>query len=342
MKQNKNILLLVLFICLLIVTALASLRYGAVAISIEEIESAFFHWFYNFQNLPLNERIFLEIRLPRTILSIVVGAVLAVGGVLLQSLFRNPIVEPGMIGTSSGAAFGAAFFIVLGNILEISIGEWSLPLVACLGGVLGTMFVLILSDTNKKGKHSITLLLLTGVAINALFMSGVGFMGYIARDPQARSITFWNLGTLSGANWKSVQIVSIIGFLGIYFAFKLGKPLNTLILGEDEAGYLGVDLRKLKLKVLTINVIMISVATSFVGVIGFIGLIVPHILRMLIGSDNRNLISYSALLGGIILCIADFVARNILSPAELPIGIVTSIVGVPVFIFLLRKRNYFF
>ncbi|WP_375605326.1 FecCD family ABC transporter permease [Flavobacterium davisii] len=342
MKQNKNILLFVLFLFLLIVTVLTSLRYGAVAISIEEIKSAFFHWLDNSQNLPLNERIFLEIRLPRTILSVAVGAILAVGGVLLQSLFRNPIVEPGMIGTSSGAAFGAAFFIVLGNAFGISVDEWSLPLLACLGGVIGTILVLVLSNTNKKGKQSIILLLLTGVAVNALFMSGVGFMGYIARDPQARSITFWNLGTLSGANWKAVQIVSVVGILGVFFAFKLGKSLNTLILGEEEAGYLGVNLKKLKIKVLAINVIMISIATSFVGVIGFIGLIVPHILRMLIGSDNRNLVLYSAILGGIILSIADFIARNILSPAELPIGIITSIVGVPIFIFLLRKRNYFF
>lgn len=327
---------------MLVFIALLSARYGAVNISLDEIFSAIQKKSLNSDLLTLNERIFLDIRLPRTVLSLLVGASLAVGGVLVQSLFRNPIVEPGMIGTSSGAAFAVAFFIVLGNTLQINLAEWSLPFFSCIGGILGTFLVFVLSNSDRKGKSSIVLLLLTGVAINALFLSGIGFMSYIARDPQARSITFWNLGTISGANWSAVQIVGITTLLGIFMALRYGKHLNTLILGEEEANYLGVNLRSLKLKVILINVMIVSTATAFVGVIGFIGLIVPHLLRMIIGSDNRNLLIYSSLLGAILLCLSDFVARILLSPAELPIGIVTSVVGVPVFLYLLRKKNYFF
>jgi iron complex transport system permease protein len=340
--KNKPFYLTLTLLFLLVFIALLSARYGAVNIAVEEIGSAIQKKVCNAGMLTLKERIFLDIRLPRTILSLLVGASLAVGGVLVQSLFRNPIVEPGMIGTSSGAAFAVAFFIVLGNTLQLNVSEWSLPFFSCIGGVVGTLLVFMLSNSNRKGKSSIALLLLTGVAVNALFLSGIGFMSYIARDPQARSITFWNLGTISGANWTAVQIVGVTTLIGIFMALRYGKHLNALILGEEEAHYLGINLKKLKLKVILINVVIVSTATAFVGVIGFIGLIVPHLLRMLMGSDNRNLLIYSSLLGAILLCLSDFVARILLSPAELPIGIVTSVVGVPVFLFLLRKKNYFF
>jgi iron complex transport system permease protein len=173
-------------------------------------------------------------------------------------------------------------------------------------------------------------------------MSGVGFLSYIARDPQARSITFWNLGTLSGANWSSVFIVGFTSIVCTIISLYFAKHLNSLILGEEEAKYLGVNIRQLKFKVLLINVIMVATATAFVGVISFVGLIVPHLLRICNGSDNRYLIRNGALLGGIVLCLSDLVARIVLSPAELPIGIVTSFIGVPVFVYLLRQKNYFF
>jgi iron complex transport system permease protein len=175
-----------------------------------------------------------------------------------------------------------------------------------------------------------------------LFMSGVGFLSYIARDPQARSITFWNLGTLSGASWNSVIIVGTTTVLCLAIALRYAKDLNALMIGEEEAQYLGVNFKRLKLHILAINVVMIAIATAFVGVISFVGLIVPHLLRMMHGSDNRHLILNGALLGGVLLSVADLVSRLALKPAELPIGIVTSVIGVPVFIFLLKKKNYFF
>ncbi len=326
----------------LIVAALVSICFGAVHIQLSEIFSAVDHYTHSSGVPSLNERIFMEIRLPRVLLCMFVGAALAVGGVLMQALFRNPIVEPGMVGTSSGAAFGAALYFVLGALFKFNAGEWTLPLAACAGGMVSTMLVFLLSQSKQSGRSSIVGLLLTGIAVNALFLSGVGFLSYIARDPQARSIVFWNLGTISGANWHSVLIVGISTTVCIAIAMRFAKDLNALMIGEEEAQYLGVSIRKLKLIILTINVIMVAVATAFVGVISFVGLVTPHLLRILLGSDNRDLIRHGAVLGAVLLVTADFVARMLLQPAELPIGIVTSFVGVPVFIILLRRKDYFF
>jgi iron complex transport system permease protein len=224
--------------------------------------------------------------------------------------------------------------------LKLNLGSWTLPFTACVGGVLSTYAVFALAQSRNEGRSSILRLLLTGLAVNALFMSGIGFLSYVARDPSARSIIYWNLGTLSGADRNSVIVVGIATFLGLGPAIMLAKPLNALMIGEDEAVALGVNVRRLKWTVLTINVLMVAVATAFTGVISFVGLIVPHILRIIRGPDNRFLILGSAFLGGILLSVADLIAPVSLRPAELPIGIVTAVVGVPVFLFLLHSRDY--
>jgi len=331
-----------ILLILLVVIVFFSIRYGAVSITFDNIISSLTKFFTAPESMDLTERIFMEIRLPRAILCVFVGGSLAVGGTLLQALFRNPIVEPGLIGTSSGAAFGAALYFALGATFNFDLGKWTLPLAACVGAMISTALVFFFSQSRNSGKSSIVALLLTGIAINALFLSGVGFLSYIARDPQARSIVFWNLGTLSGANWTSVLIVGISTVATIWMSLRYAKHLNALMIGEEEAQFLGVNIKKLKWKILLINVVMVAVATAFVGVISFVGLIVPHLLRIINGSDNRFLILNSALLGGILLCVADLVSRMVLRPAELPIGIVTSVVGVPIFIFLLQRKNYFF
>jgi len=342
MQSNKSNLIGVLLILTLIAISLISAKYGAVNISVQEIGDSFYHTFSGHEITDLNQRIFIQIRLPRVLMGLFVGAALAVGGVLMQALFRNPIVEPGLIGTSSGAAFGASLYFVLGASFKIDLGEWTMPLAACIGALVSTGSVFFLSQSKSNGKSSVTALLLIGVAINALFLSGVGFMAYIARDPQARSMTFWNLGTLSGSYWQGLWFVAVVTIVCLAFSLRYAKQLNALMLGEHEAQMIGINLQNLKLKIILINVIMVAVATAFVGVIGFVGLIVPHFLRMINGSDNRFLIWASALLGAILLTISDMAARLFLSPAELPIGIVTSIIGVPIFIILLRKTNYFF
>ena len=331
---------LTLLFVLMAATAIGSIRYGAMDFSAHEMASAAWGKLAGRSDLSLDQRIFIELRVPRAILCLLVGACLGVGGTLMQALFRNPIVEPGLVGTSSGAAFGAALFYVFGALLKVTLGGWTLPLTACAGGVLSTYAVFALAHTRNEGRSSILRLLLTGLAINALCMSGIGFLSYVARDPAARSIIYWNLGTLSGADWNSVLVVGAAVVAGLAPAILLAKPLNALMIGDDEAMALGVNVRRLKWTVLTINVLMVAVATAFTGVISFVGLIVPHILRILRGPDNRFLIPASAFLGGILLSIADLIARVSLRPAELPIGIVTAVVGVPVFLSLLHSRDY--
>ena len=340
-RDADRVTLLLLLVLMVLVTA-ASIRFGAMDFSAREMLDAVSGTFAGRTDLTLDQRIFMQLRVPRAILCLLVGACLGVGGTLMQALFRNPIVEPGLVGTSSGAAFGAALFYVFGALLKIDLGAWTLPFAACGGGVLSTYLVFALAQTKHEGRSSIMLLLLTGLAINALFMSGIGFLSYVARDPQARSIIYWNLGTMSGADWWSVAVVGFCTVVGTFAAWLYAKPLNALMIGEEEAVALGVNVRRLKWIVLTINVLMVAVATAFTGVISFVGLIVPHILRIVRGPDNRFLITGSALLGGTLLSVADLIARVSLRPAELPIGIVTSVVGVPVFLSLLRRRQYLF
>lgn len=330
----------ILLVTVLVITFFFSLMFGAIRISSEEIFSSIGDYFSS-ASLPLNERIFLDIRLPRTITCIFVGASLAMAGVLMQALFRNPIVEPGLIGTSSGAALGASLYFVLGATFKFNAGVWTLPIAASGGGAIATLIVFFLAH-QRDGKQSVISLLLTGIAVNALCLSGVGLMSYLARDPQARSISFWNLGTLSGSSWNSVILVGASTLVCLAIALKFAKQLNALAMGETEALHLGVNLNRLKISVIALTVVLVATATAFVGVISFLGLIVPHLLRLMRGSDNRYLLIGSALLGGILLSLADLAARLLLAPAELPIGIVTSVVGVPVFIFLLRRNQHYF
>lgn len=326
-------------IVLLIVMLLCAIAFGAVSIQVSDMFSAIAHYFQGKNPANIYEGVFLQIRLPRVLLCSITGAILASSGVLMQGLFRNPIVEPGLVGTSAGAAFGASIVFVLAANMSTKIkdlaGPLLVPLFAFAGGLLATFIVYSLAKSVKK--ISITSLLLIGIAVNAMGLSGTGFMSYIARDPQARSITFWNLGTFSGATWQQVFITGAVAALIFVIALRYSKQLNALLLGEEEASYLGVDTEKLKRNVMLANTAMVSVATAFVGVISFMGLIVPHVLRLLIGSDNKKLLPASMITGAILLTLADMAARLLLAPAEIPIGIITSIVGAPVFIILLKK-----
>lgn len=337
LKKNKYFF--PLSITLLILVMLAAIGFGAVSIRPAEMFSSIKHFFQGKPAANIYEGVFLELRLPRVLLCAITGAILAVSGVLMQGLFRNPIVEPGLTGTSAGAAFGASFIFVLGSNISPSfksvIGPFLVPIFAFLGGLLATYAVYALA---KKEKHvSITALLLVGMTINAMGLSGVGFMSFIARDPQARSITFWGLGNFSGASWLQVYVVGAVALIVFIIASYYSKQLNALLLGEEESGYLGVDTRRLKSFILIINTAMVSVATAFVGVISFVGLIVPHIIRLMLGSDNKILLPASMIVGALLLTLADMAARLLLAPAEIPVGIVISVVCAPAFIILLKK-----
>jgi len=338
---RKNKYFFPALILLLLITLICAIAFGAVPISLKEMASTIQNLLKGNKPGNIHEAVFLQLRLPRILLCAVTGAILSVSGVLMQGLFRNPIVEPGLVGTSAGAAFGASIIFVLAPkmnpVLKTISGTLLVPLFAFAGSLLATYIVYSLAKNAKR--VSIMSLLLIGIAVNAIALSGTGFMSYISRDPQARSITFWNLGTFSGASWSNLSIVGIVAIIIFFISLRYAKQLNALLLGEEEATYLGVDTNKLKGKIMILNTAMVSVATAFVGVISFMGLIVPHILRLLIGSDNKKLLPASMLTGAILLTLADMGARLLIIPAEIPIGIITSIVGAPVFILLLKKFN---
>ncbi len=338
-RHTKHIFLLLWLLAgLMLVMAIA---WGAVPIRLHDMTGAIQHWVQGKKPANIYEGVFLQIRLPRVLLCMITGAVLAVSGVLMQGLFRNPIVEPGLIGTSAGAAFGASCVFVLASGFNTSLqrltGPLLVPLFAFCGGLLATYLVYQLARGNKR--MDITTLLLIGIAINAVGLSGTGFMSYIARDPQARSITFWSLGTFSGASWLQVWITGGIASLVFLLSARYAKSLNLLVLGEEEAFYAGVDPEKVKRRMMLYNTAMISVATAFVGVISFMGLIVPHVMRLVVGSDHKKLLPASMLAGAILLTMADMGARLLLAPAEVPIGIITSLVGAPVFVILLKRTR---
>jgi iron complex transport system permease protein len=286
----------------------------------------------------LDRNVFFRLRLPRVLLAGLTGAVLGVSGTLMQGLFRNPIVEPGLAGTSAGAALGAALVFVFGNnVLAAPLGSLGVPLLAFAGAFAATMIVYRLSTS--FGKVNVFTLLLAGIAVNAVCSAGTGFLSYIARDPQARNITFWNLGTFTTADWRGVELVGLF-FLGCFlWSLRYGKALNALMLGEDEAAYLGIEPGRLIFRLLIVNTIMVSVATAMVGVIAFVGLIIPHLLRMLKSSDYTFLLPASALLGAVMMEVIDIVARVIIPPAELPIGIITAVIGAPVFLWILLRQQ---
>lgn len=340
LKKSKYIFPTLTILLLLVITA--AIAFGAVEISLKEMFTSLQHFFQGENSSTIHEAVFLQIRLPRVLLCAITGAVLGVSGVLMQGLFRNPIVEPGLLGTSAGAAFGASLVFVLSANLDASvksyIGPFLVPVFAFAGGLLATYAVYSLAKTNKQ--ISVIVLLLVGIAVNAMGLSGTGFMSYIARDPQARSITFWNLGTFSGASWLQVGIVGVVAFSVFIIAIRLSKQLNVLLLGEEEAVYAGVHVERLKRRLLLLTTAMVGVATAFVGVIGFMGLIVPHIMRLLLGSNHQKLLPASMLAGAILLTLADMGARLLLAPAEIPIGIITSLVGAPLFIVLLKRSSF--
>ncbi|EGQ9808210.1 iron ABC transporter permease [Vibrio parahaemolyticus] len=282
-----------------------------------------------------------EIRLPRTILCMFIGAILAICGVVMQGLFRNPLAEPGIIGVSAGAALGGAFAIVV--FAEFSqnhpqlMNLAALPLFAFLGGALTTVLVYWLG-TNKFGT-SVTIMLLAGVAISALSGAAIGFLNFSANDQMLRDLTLWSMGSLAGANWAGIGLASVTLVVLLFWFHKKAMSLNALLLGESEARHLGVPVQKLKRQLILLSAVGVGVTVSICGAIGFIGLVIPHLGRMLAGPDHRTLLPISALLGALLLTCADMIARVLLAPAELPVGIVTALIGAPFFIYLLFQQR---
>nr|WP_288356652.1 iron ABC transporter permease [uncultured Pseudomonas sp.] len=284
------------------------------------------------------ELILGQIRMPRTLLGLAVGAVLALCGVAMQGLFRNPLADPGLIGVSSGAALGAAIAIVggaaMGGMPEL-FAPYLLSLCAFLGGLVVTALVYRLGRRN--GQTSVTTMLLAGIALNALAFACIGLFTYLADDATLRTLTFWNLGSLNGASYARLWPLLLVTLAVALWLPRRAQALNALLLGESEACHLGVAVERLKRELVFCTALGVGAAVAAAGMIGFIGLVVPHLVRLLVGPDHRVLLPASALAGASLLLLADLFARLILSPAELPIGIVTALIGAPFFLYLLLR-----
>ena len=320
-------------------TALGSIAVGAVGLPLDTVIAALFS---PGTVSPRDETIIWAVRLPRTLLAILVGGALAAGGVIMQGLFRNPLADPGFVGVSSGASVAAITVIVLGGPTIATLGStamiYALPVAAFFGGLASTICLYLIAT--RRGRTSVATMLLGGIAIGALAGAASGVMIYLSNDQQLRDFQFWTLGSLAGASW--VKIGAILPFMGLsaLLALLTAKGLNAMALGEREAHHLGIPAQYLK-RISVVSVALLTgAAVSVSGTIGFIGLVVPHILRLTIGPDHRYLIPAAALLGAVLLMGADMVARTIVAPAELPIGIVTALAGAPFFIWvLLRNRS---
>ncbi|MGY3869511.1 FecCD family ABC transporter permease [Aeromonas crassostreae] len=282
-----------------------------------------------------------EIRLPRTLLCIAVGGMLGLCGAVMQGLFRNPLADPGIIGVSGGAALGAALAIVLlaplDQQLQSQLGIGLLPLFAFLGGALTTTLVYLLGT--REGGTSVTVMLLAGVAITAFSFAVIGLLTYLADDQMLRNLSLWQLGTLAASKPADVALSLAALALLLWLFMRDAGPLNALLLGEGEARHLGVNVQALKRRLILLTAVGVGVAVAVSGMIGFVGLVVPHLVRLLAGPNHTRLLPLCALMGAALLLGADMLARTLLAPAELPVGIITALLGAPFFIWLLVKRR---
>ena len=291
--------------------------------------------FKNIETGDIHRDVLLYIRLPRVILAAAVGASLGTAGAVFQGLFRNPMADPYVLGVSSGAALGAIVAILTGGSLYFA-GFTAVPLFAFLGGVLSITLVYYLARVGKA--VPVMTLLLAGIAVSAFLSALVSLLTYFSGD-KLHQVVFWMMGGLGGASWLQLLAMLPYVLVGYSIIYYYARELNILLLGEETALQLGVETEKVKKILMAGASLLVAAAVSTSGIIGFIGLIVPHFIRLAVGPDHRFLLPASALLGASILIAADTLARTIISPTELPVGIITAMVGAPVFIFLLKKRK---
>ena len=321
----------------LVIFSLLSLSLGAMSLPADESLLSVVDYFSGSQYSQLQtyqEAIIIELRLPRLLLAIAVGAILAQCGAVMQGLFRNPLADPGIIGVSAGAAIGAVIAIAFfPNEMKI----WAVPLLAFLGGLISTLLVYALAQS-KQGT-SILVLLLAGIAISSFAGAGIGFMSYFTDDQKLRELSLWQMGSLNGANDTNLLLAFITLAILSYCFRRKSTALNALLLGEAEARHLGIAVEKLKLELIILTAIGVGIAVSAAGVIGFVGLVIPHFIRIISGPNHHSLLPLSALCGALLLVIGDLSARLLVQPAELPVGLVTALLGAPFFILLLIQQR---
>ncbi len=333
---------LFVLLCLMIAMALVSLSVGTLPISISQSLAILLSFTGLFDGIvydPAQELVLEAIRAPRVLLAMLVGASLAVSGAVIQGLFRNPLADPALIGVSSGAAVSAAIVIVLGNVLFGELPQLThavaLPVAAFAGGVITTL--LVYRFATVSGTTDVATMLLAGIAITAIASAGLGLMIFLADDVQLRTLTFWTLGSFSGTTWPQLLLALPYMLLPILILPVFAGFLNAMLLGEAEAGHLGYEIQRNKLALILLVALAVGAAVSLAGIVGFIGLLVPHLVRLASGPDHRFLVPAAALLGATLMMLADLLARTIVTPAEMPIGIITALIGGPFFLWLLGK-----
>ncbi|MFS7246989.1 FecCD family ABC transporter permease [Rahnella inusitata] len=310
----------------LLLLAILAANTGAMSLSLQTL-----------MGLPLNDglwQVWLTVRLPRVLLAVVVGCALASSGAVMQGLFRNPLADPGLLGISSGAALAVALTIVMPFALPPLLALYSHMISAFVGSLAISLIVFTLS---RFGHGGLSRLLLAGIAINALCGAAVGVLTYISDDQQLRQFSLWSMGSLGQAQWPTLAVASSLILPACIATFFMSRRLNILQLGEEDAHYLGVNVRRTQLQLLLLSALLVGAAVAVSGVIGFIGLVIPHLLRMRIGADHRWLLPGSAMAGACLLLLADTLARTLVAPAEMPVGLITSIIGGPYFLWLILR-----
>ncbi|MFS7195465.1 FecCD family ABC transporter permease [Rahnella inusitata] len=310
----------------LLLLAILAANTGAMSLSLRTL-----------MGLPLNDglwQVWLTVRLPRVLLAVVVGCALASSGAVMQGLFRNPLADPGLLGISSGAALAVALTIVMPFSLPPLLALYSHMISAFVGSLAISLIVFTLS---RFGHGGLSRLLLAGIAINALCGAAVGVLTYISDDQQLRQFSLWSMGSLGQAQWPTLAVASSLILPACIATFFMSRRLNILQLGEEDAHYLGVNVRRTQLQLLLLSALLVGAAVAVSGVIGFIGLVIPHLLRMRIGADHRWLLPGSAMAGACLLLLADTLARTLVAPAEMPVGLITSIIGGPYFLWLILR-----
>jgi iron complex transport system permease protein len=330
--------LLPVLVLLVVAATLAGIGLGAVRIAPQQTVAILLHHAgidLGIEYTRQQDAIVWVIRAPRVVLAILVGSALAVSGAALQGMFRNPLADPGLIGVSSGAALGAVASVALG----ISIlGVATLPVCAFIGGVVASIIVYFVS--RHDGRTEVVTLILTGIALNTMAGAMTGMLTYVASDTQLRAVVFWSLGSLGSATWRSVAAATPFIVLGLVLIPRWGGALNLFVLGEREAAHLGVDTDRVRMQLILVTALMTGAAVAVAGVVGFVGLIVPHLIRLIAGPNHRVLLPASALGGALLVLLSDLAARTIAAPAELPLGVITALLGGPfLLVLMLRTRR---
>ncbi len=331
-RRRKTLRRLLLLAALFPLVLVAASALGAVNISIPELGKLFFA---ADETPEVVRAVFWDIRMPRVLLAALVGASLALAGAGVQGLFRNPLADPALIGVSAGAALGAVVCFFFG--WQGLLGGWLLPLAAFLGGWLAVL-VLGLFNTGFAARGTAKLIL-AGVALNAMIGSVLGFFLFSASDDALRSMTFWTLGSCASAQWPQVAVLLVFLAIGLFLLWRNARSLDALQLGEDQAAHLGVSVSRVRRETIIAAALLVGAATAFAGTIGFIGLVAPHMARLLLGGLHRLVLPAALLLGGMLLVLADLGARTLAAPAELAVGILTAAIGGPFFLWLLRRPS---